>query len=123
MKINQSHTVCPGEELNVQATVGDLVGWLLQEVFDHDTFSADDSMGTVEVDLDPLVAAASLHEGLHDVGNIQIGKWLATKDNALIEDSPIRLVDGDVRQDMSLKLQNVESGELEIGLTWMPLNQ
>eukprot|EP00246_Nothoceros_aenigmaticus_P005694 TRINITY_DN1793_c0_g1_i2.p1 TRINITY_DN1793_c0_g1~~TRINITY_DN1793_c0_g1_i2.p1 ORF type:complete len:344 (-),score=48.97 TRINITY_DN1793_c0_g1_i2:84-1058(-) len=92
------------------------------EVFDYDTFSADDSMGTVEIDLHPLVSAATLHEGL-DLGNIQIGKWLASSDNALIEDSPIRLVDGEVKQEICLKLQNVETGELEIGLTWMPLNQ
>jgi len=54
---------------------------------------------------------------------MQIGKWLATSDNALVRDSVINLIDGQVRQDVFLKLQNVESGELDLELEWVPLDQ
>jgi stromal membrane-associated protein len=56
-------------------------------------------------------------------GNMQIGKWLKSNDNALIDDSIINIVDGKVKQEISLKLQNVESGELQVELEWMPLDQ
>ncbi|KAI5084147.1 hypothetical protein GOP47_0000316 [Adiantum capillus-veneris] len=94
------------------------------QVFDKDLLSADDSMGEAEVDLQPLVSAASLHEGIKAKGRLQVGKWLATNDNALVEDSLIWLKeDGHVTQGISLRLQNVESGLLDLDLEWVPLNQ
>ena len=56
-------------------------------------------------------------------GDMQIGKWLKSDDNALIEDSTVNIVDGKVKQMMSLKLQDVESGELDLELEWIPLEQ
>ncbi|MCO5575538.1 hypothetical protein L7F22_029339 [Adiantum nelumboides] len=94
------------------------------QVFDKDLLSADDSMGEAEVDLQPLVSAASLHEGITTKNRLQVGKWLATNDNALVEDSLIWLKeDGHVTQGISLRLQNVESGLLDLDLEWVPLNQ
>eukprot|EP00249_Psilotum_nudum_P007514 c20617_g1_i2 orf=293-1177(-) len=92
------------------------------EVYDKDTFSADDIMGEAEVDLQPLVSSAGIHGNINQEA-VQIGKWLATSDNALIKDSIIWLKDGQVKQDVSLKLQNVESGELDLELEWVPLIQ
>lgn len=93
------------------------------QVFDKDTFSADDSMGDAEVAIQPLVSAASALGNTDISGTIQIGKWLATSDNALLRDSVINLIEGRVKQDVFLKLQNVESGELDLELEWVPLEQ
>ncbi|EPS70992.1 hypothetical protein M569_03763 [Genlisea aurea] len=86
-------------------------GSIKLQVYDHDTFSADDIMGEAEIDLQPMITAASLASG--DVGmlcDMQIGKWLRSNDNALIRDSPVKIMDGKIKQELSLKLQNVECG-------------
>lgn len=95
----------------------------LQKVFDHDTFSADDIMGEAEIDIQPLITSAMAYGDPGMFGNMQIGKWLKSHDNALVEDSIINIIDGKVRQGMQLKLQNVECGELELEVEWMPLEQ
>lgn len=94
------------------------------QVYDKDIFSRDDIMGVAEVDLQPLVSAARIHEGIKGHGHMQIGKWLATTDNALTHDSIIWLTDdGEMKQELSLKLQNVECGELDLELEWVALTQ
>ncbi|KAK0577969.1 hypothetical protein LWI29_003085 [Acer saccharum] len=93
------------------------------KVFDYDTFSADDIMGEAEIDIQPLITSAMAFGDPEMFGNMQIGKWLKSDDNALIDDSIINIVDGKVKQGVSLKLQNVESGELELLLEWIPLDQ
>ncbi|KAK3016133.1 hypothetical protein RJ639_007676 [Escallonia herrerae] len=98
-------------------------GPLKLQVFDHDTFSADDIMGEAEVDMQPMITSAMAFGDAGMFGNMQIGKWLKSHDNALIEDSTVNIVDGKVKQAVSLKLQNVESGELFLELEWMPLEQ
>lgn len=93
----------------------------LQEVFDHDAFSADDPMGEAAVDLNPLILAAQMHEGMfEEFGIEQIGRWLATSDNDLVQDSNIEVIDGLIKQDVILKLKNVERGELDVSLEWVP---
>jgi stromal membrane-associated protein len=54
---------------------------------------------------------------------MQIGKWLKSPDNALARDSAVNIVGGKVKQEVSLKLQNVECGEVDLELEWIPLNQ
>ncbi|XP_021812384.1 ADP-ribosylation factor GTPase-activating protein AGD12-like [Prunus avium] len=98
-------------------------GALQLQVFDHDTFSADDIMGEAEVDLQPLITSAMAFGDAGMFGNMQIGKWLKSNDNALIDDSTVNIVDGKVKQEVSLKLQNVECGEIDLELEWMPLDQ
>ncbi|KAF6139536.1 hypothetical protein GIB67_015493 [Kingdonia uniflora] len=95
----------------------------LQQVFDYDTFSADDIMGEAEVDIQPLITSAVTFGDAGMFENIQIGKWLKSHDNALTADSIINIVDGKVKQEVSLKLQKVESGEVELELEWIPLDQ
>ncbi|KAJ7969120.1 ADP-ribosylation factor GTPase-activating protein AGD12 [Quillaja saponaria] len=98
-------------------------GPLKLRVFDHDTFSADDIMGEAEIDLQPLITSAMAFGDAGMFGNMQIGKWLKSNDNALIDDSTVNITDGKVKQGMLLKLQNVESGELEVELEWIPMEQ
>lgn len=95
----------------------------LQQVYDYDTFSADDIMGEAEIDIQPMITSAMAFGDAAMFGDMQIGKWLKSNDNALIEDSSVNIVDGKVKQDVSLKLQNVESGELDLEIEWIPLGQ
>lgn len=92
-----------------------------QQVFDQDTFSADDIMGEADIDMQPMINSAMAFGDAKKFSDMQIGKWLKSYDNALIEDSPVNIVAGKVRQELWLRLQNVESGEVELELEWLPL--
>ncbi|XP_066328345.1 ADP-ribosylation factor GTPase-activating protein AGD12-like [Miscanthus floridulus] len=96
-------------------------GPLKLEVYDHDMFSADDIMGEAEIDLQPMITAAMAFGDTSRLGDMQIGRWFMTKDNALMKDSTVNVVAGKVKQEVHLKLQNVESGELELELEWIPI--
>ncbi|XP_068659292.1 probable ADP-ribosylation factor GTPase-activating protein AGD11 isoform X1 [Aristolochia californica] len=93
------------------------------QVYDKDTFSADDRMGEAEIDIQPLISAAKAYENSSITEPMHLGKWLANEDNTLIKDSQISVADGKVKQEITLKLQNVERGELEIELECVPLIQ
>ncbi|KAJ6800082.1 ADP-ribosylation factor GTPase-activating protein AGD12-like [Iris pallida] len=97
-------------------------GALKLQVFDHDTFSADDMMGEAEVNLQLLITAALELGDLDQLEDMQFGKWTKSNENALAKDSTINVVDGKLKQEASLILQNVESGEVAIGLEWIPLD-
>ncbi|KAH1046123.1 hypothetical protein J1N35_036907 [Gossypium stocksii] len=92
-------------------------------VYDKDTFSHDDFMGEAEIDIQPLVAAAKAHERSEIQESMQLGKWVASKENTLEKDGIITVTDGKVKQDISLRLQKVERGVLEIELECVPLTQ
>ena len=94
-----------------------------QQVYDKDTFSTDDRMGEAEIDIQPLVSAAKAFETSTIGEYMQLGKWLASEDNTLVKDSTISIVDGKVKQDITLKLKNVDKGELEVELECLPLSQ
>lgn len=99
-------------------------GPLKAEVYDYDTFSADDIMGEAEIDIQPLITSAMAFRDPLDLGEpMQIGKWLKSQDNALKEDSIVMITDGSYIQEVSLKLQNVECGELDLKLEWISLEQ
>lgn len=93
------------------------------QVFDHDTFSADDIMGEVEIDIQPLITSAMAFGDAGILDDMQIGKWLKSHDNALVEDSIVNIINGKVIQEVILKLQNVESGEIHLRIQWIPLDQ
>ncbi|KAK1303601.1 putative ADP-ribosylation factor GTPase-activating protein AGD13 [Acorus calamus] len=97
-------------------------GPLKLQVYDYDMFSADDIMGEAEVDLQPMITSATAFGDPNLLDDMQIGKWLKSGDNALIKDSTINIVEGKVKQQVFLKLQNVESGEIELELEWTALN-
>ncbi|XP_072975519.1 probable ADP-ribosylation factor GTPase-activating protein AGD11 [Typha angustifolia] len=104
-------------------SIPDPIPPLKLQVFDKDMFSTDDHMGEAEVDIQPLVSTAKAYENSSISDSMQIGRWLASNDNPLVKDSIILLSDGKVKQEMTLKLQNVERGELEIELECVPLSQ
>lgn len=95
----------------------------MQEVYDQDMLSADDTMGEAEVDIQPMINSAMAYGDASMFANMQIGKWLKSDDNALTEDSAVDIIDGKVKQKMTLKLMNVESGEMDLEVEWMPLEQ
>lgn len=80
-------------------------------------------MGEAEIDIQPMITSAMAFGDACMFGNIQIGKWLKSHDNALKEDSTVNIIGGKVKQEVSLKLQNVESGDLDLELEWIPLEQ
>ncbi|GER24654.1 calcium-dependent ARF-type GTPase activating protein family [Striga asiatica] len=104
-------------------SVPEKYGPIKLQVYDYDTFSADDIMGEAEIDIQSMITSATAFGDASMFGNMQIGKWLKSTDNALIEDSTVNIVDGKVKQAVSLKLQNVESGEIDLELEWIPLGQ
>lgn len=90
------------------------------EVFDKDTFSADDEMGDAEIDLQPLAASVRMRKFLKSTPSVTpIRKLVPSKENYLSRESCIQYVDGNVIQDVCLRLRNVESGELEMQLKWV----
>ncbi|KAL9142489.1 hypothetical protein ABFS82_14G172800 [Erythranthe guttata] len=92
-------------------------------VYDKDTFSTDDFMGDAEIDIQPLLSAAKASESSSINESTQLGKWKASHENTLVKDGVITLEDGKVKQEISIKLQNVERGVLEIELECVPLTQ
>lgn len=87
-----------------------------QYVYDRDTFSSDDIMGEAELDINPIVEALKMRseEGLPN------GTTLCTippnRQNRLAERSQIVWENGQVVQNMVLRLKHVESGEVELQL-------
>lgn len=95
-----------------------LYAFLLQSVYDKDTFSFDDPMGKAEFDIRSLFEVAKMDlKGFPD-GSV-ITKEMPKRHNCLAEESVIRLENGSVVQDMCLRLRNVERGEIELQLKWM----
>lgn len=93
------------------------VGVLNLEVFDRDRFKADDKMGHAHVNLQPLVSAARLSQILKvSSGETTLRKVLPESDNCLVRESSIDCVNGDVIQDVWLRLCDVESGEVNLKL-------
>ncbi|MED6111432.1 ADP-ribosylation factor GTPase-activating protein agd12 [Stylosanthes scabra] len=107
----------------IMLSVPESYGPLKLTVFDYDTFSADDIMGDADIDIQPLISSAMACGNAAMFANMQIGKWLKTNNNALVEDSIVNIVDGKVIQAMTLKLQNVECGEIDLEIEWIPLDQ
>ncbi|KAI3445125.1 hypothetical protein Pfo_001790 [Paulownia fortunei] len=92
-------------------------------VYDKDTFSTDDFMGDAEIDIQPLLSAAKASESSSISEPMQLGIWKASIENTLVRDGVITLEDGRVKQDIAIKLQNVERGVLEIELECVLLTQ
>ncbi|KQJ93882.1 ADP-ribosylation factor GTPase-activating protein AGD12 [Brachypodium distachyon] len=97
-------------------------GSLKLQVLDHDMVSKDDVMGEAEIDLQPMINAAAVFGDPELLGDMQIGRWLKSADNALTEDSAVMVTGGMVKQEVSLKLQRTESGEVALEMQWIPLN-
>uniref|UniRef100_A0ACD5ZPP6 Uncharacterized protein n=2 Tax=Avena sativa TaxID=4498 RepID=A0ACD5ZPP6_AVESA len=108
------------EELKL--SVPQQYGPLKLQVLDHDMVSKDDVMGEAEIDLQPMINAAAAFGDPEKLGDIQIGRWLKSSDNALTTDSAVMVSGGKVKQEVSLKLQHTESGEITLEMQWIALN-
>ncbi|KAK7332450.1 hypothetical protein VNO80_29202 [Phaseolus coccineus] len=101
------------EELNF--TLTEPLGVLNLEVFDKDLLKADDKMGNAFINLQPLVSAARLREILRvSSGETTLRKVIPDVENCLVRESSINCVNGEVVQNVWLRLRGVESGELEL---------
>ncbi|VAI48867.1 unnamed protein product [Triticum turgidum subsp. durum] len=92
-------------------------GPLKLEVYDHDTFSADDIMGEAEIDLKPMITAAMAFGDPSRHADMQIGRWFMTRDNCLLSDSIVNISSGKVKQEVYLKLQNLVAASFSRGRT------
>ncbi|KAA0041015.1 protein C2-DOMAIN ABA-RELATED 10 [Cucumis melo var. makuwa] len=85
-------------------------------VFDRDRFTKDDGMGDAEIDIKPYIEC--LNMGLENLPNGCVVKRVQpSRSNSLADESPCVWNDGKITQDMTLRLQNVECGEIMIQLS------
>ncbi|KAL5079484.1 hypothetical protein RYX36_007905 [Vicia faba] len=89
-------------------------------VYDHDTFSKDDKMGDAEFDVSSYIEALRMNTTGLSNGTV-LKRIQPSKHNCLTEESCIYYNSGKIIQDMILRLQNVECGEVEISLHWIDL--
>lgn len=106
------------EELTLSISQPDIP--LVLTVYDHDTFTVDDKMGSATIDIKQFLDSVTLHLENLPNGTI-ISKVPPTVENCLAEESSIVWNDGKIVQDMSLRLRNVESGAVEVQLEWIDL--
>lgn len=116
-------TLNPAWNEELKFSVPQAYGLLKLEVYDHDILSGDDIMGEAEIDLEPMIASAMAFGDPDLLPDMQIGKWLKSTENALIDDSYVNIIDGKIKQEVSLKLQKVESGEIYLDMEFIPLIQ
>ncbi|KAI3500203.1 hypothetical protein L1887_36020 [Cichorium endivia] len=91
------------------------------EVYDRDTFSLDDKMGDALFETQTFLESVKMH--LDKLPNDAIITTVKpTRTNCLVEESQIKWVNGKVIQNMVLRLQNVECGEVEIQLSWIDIS-
>ncbi|XP_006843797.2 GTPase activating protein 1 [Amborella trichopoda] len=91
-------------------------------VYDKDTFSRDDKMGDAELDIQPFMEAVNMDLKGVPSGTI-IRKLIPSRQNCLAEVSCISWEVNTVVQDVCLRLRNVERGEVELQLKWIPVQR
>ncbi|CAO2196234.1 unnamed protein product [Urochloa humidicola] len=104
-------------------SIPDPVPLLKLQVYDKDTFTTDDRMGEAEINIEPLVAAARAYEASTITDTAQLNKWMAKDGIWIPRDSAISIINGKVKQLVTVRLQNVERGHLEMELECVPLTQ
>ncbi|KAG8637502.1 hypothetical protein MANES_15G130500v8 [Manihot esculenta] len=99
-------------------TITDIHAPIKLEVYDKDTFTGDDKMGDAEIDIRPYIA--SLKMGFQKLPNgCALKRVPPTMSNCLADESSIVWNNGEITQDMLIRLRNVESGEVELRLKWV----
>ncbi|KAH6814929.1 Calcium-dependent lipid-binding family protein [Perilla frutescens var. frutescens] len=89
-------------------------------VYDKDTFTVDDSMGTANVDINPLIRCLKL--GLQSLPDgTKVERVQPSKENCLSDESSIVWNKGKMTQDMILRLNDVECGEVEVQIEWIEI--
>ncbi|KAK1670004.1 hypothetical protein QYE76_058163 [Lolium multiflorum] len=104
-------------------SIPDPIPPLKLQVYDKDTFTTDDRMGEAEINIQPLVAAARAYETKSVTDTTELNKLLAKDGIWIPRDSPISVIDNKVKQEVTVRLQNVERGHLEMELECVPLTQ
>ncbi|XP_057777504.1 protein C2-DOMAIN ABA-RELATED 5-like [Salvia miltiorrhiza] len=106
------------EELTI--FIKDINAPITLSVYDHDTFTKDDSMGRAEIDIKRFVECVKM--GSQDLADgTQVCRMEASKDNCLSKESCIVWSNGKMVQDMLLRLRDVECGELQLHIEWLHL--
>lgn len=90
----------------------------MQTVYDSDLFSMDDPMGDVEFDLKSFLEAMKMPRLERHPNGTLLKRIQPSRTNSLAEESCIIWKDNKVLQDLSFRLRHVESGEVEIQLSW-----
>ncbi|KAL6616705.1 hypothetical protein ACP70R_038975 [Stipagrostis hirtigluma subsp. patula] len=116
-------TLNPVWNERLMLSIPDPVPLLKLQVYDKDTFSTDDRMGEAEINIQPLVAAAKAYETSTITDTAELNKWMAKDGIWVPRDSSISIIDGKVKQVVTVRLQNVERGHLEMELECVPLTQ
>ncbi|GMI76570.1 homolog of OsGAP1, C2-domain ABA-related, C2 domain, Arabidopsis thaliana C2 domain [Hibiscus trionum] len=89
-------------------------------VYDHDTFTFDDKMGNAEFEVKSYIEALKKYTNLQEIPNgTVLARLQPTSSNCLAEESLIYLKDRKILQDLVIRLENVECGEVEIQLEWI----
>ncbi|KAJ8550049.1 hypothetical protein K7X08_033756 [Anisodus acutangulus] len=88
------------------------------QVYDKDTFSCDDKMGDAELDIVPFID--SVRTTNIPNGTI-IYRIIPSRQNCYSEESCIVYENGQVIQNVFLRLRNVECGEIELRLQWIDI--
>ncbi|CAL5092093.1 unnamed protein product [Urochloa decumbens] len=111
-------TVNPIWNEDLTLAVLDAAAPIKLEVFDKDTFSKDDEMGDAEFDIEALMQIIKM-----DLQDIRSGTVVRTvrpgKNSCLADESHIIWENGQVVQDLLLKLRNVETGVVHLQLKWV----
>ncbi|KAK8458786.1 hypothetical protein SEVIR_2G006300v4 [Setaria viridis] len=111
-------TVNPVWNEDLTLAVMDASAPIKLEVFDKDTFSKDDRMGDAEFDIEALMQIIKM-----DLEDIRSGTVVRTvrpdKHCCLADESHIIWQDGQVVQDILLKLRNVDTGVVHFQLKWV----
>ncbi|XP_050935872.1 protein C2-DOMAIN ABA-RELATED 11 isoform X1 [Cucumis melo] len=93
---------------------------LVQEVFDKDLFKRDDRMGRASINLQPMQSASRLSKILRmSTGETTLRKVVPGRDDCVAEEYSIRCIDGEVVQDVWLRLGGVESGEIQVRMKYV----
>ena len=97
-----------------------MLSQLLQTVYDKDTFTVDDKMGDAEIDIKPYIECHKM--GLKNLRDGCVVKRVQpNRENCLSDESPCIWNNGKIVQDMSLRLRNVECGEIIVQIEWINL--
>lgn len=95
--------------------------WLIdqmQEVYDKDLLTPNDKMGYAEFDFTSFLTEARNYVSNEHQINSVITSVKPTRTNCLAQESYITCTNGEVIQNMILRLKDVERGEIEINLRW-----
>ncbi|XP_022142575.1 protein C2-DOMAIN ABA-RELATED 11-like [Momordica charantia] len=104
------------EELSF--TLGsDAPGFINFEVFDKDLFKPDDKMGRAYINLQHVQFATRLSKILQMSAG-ELRKVVPGADDCFAKECTIRCIDGEVVQDVWLRLCGVKSGEIQVRLKY-----